>query len=459
MRLQWRGLRLTGLSTRLEGFFLRRVMPRVVVIVLVLHGLIHLLGAAKGFGWANVSVLKGPIGPALGAAWLAAGTLIVAAAVLLAARIRWWWAVGAVAVLASQSVIFTSWSDAKVGTVANVILLAAAVYGYAAQGPRSYRAEYRRRVDTALSASLPDGVVSEADLATLPQAVAAYVRRSGAIGQPRTLNFRARIHGRTRSGADAIWMTFTGEQVNAYGPDPSRLFIMDATLFGLPFDVLHACLGPTATMRVKACSLVPMVNAAGPDMDRGETVTLLNDLCLLAPAALISAPITWHSIDEDHLRATFTNGGQTVTAELTVNQERELVDFASDDRLRATRNGKSFIRQRWSTPVRDYRYVDSRRIFTNGEGRWHAPEPEGEFTYIEFSVDKIVYNVSHARSDESAHNSSSQPPVWHPASVLPPQVLIPSNSHALPQTAGNPHRTPPSQYAVPFRANAPPSTR
>jgi hypothetical protein len=399
---------------------MRRVLRWAVVVVLILHGLTHLFGAVKGFGWANVSVLKGPIGAALGAAWLAAGILVVIAAVLLAARIRWWWVVGAVAVLASQSVIFTSWNDAKVGCVANIILLSAVVYGYAAQGPRSYRAEYRRRVDAALSASLPVEVVSKADLAALPQAVGEYVRRSGAIGQPRVLNFRARIHGRIRSGTDATWMTFTGEQVNTYGPEPSRLFIMDATLFGLPVDVLHTCFGSTATMRVKACSLVPMVNSAGPDMDRGETVTLLNDLCLLAPAALITAPITWQPIDDDHVRATFTNGAQTVTAELTFNGDRELVDFVSDDRLRASRNGKSFIRQRWSTPVGGYRTVDSRRHFRNGEGRWHAPAPEGEFTYIEFSVDEIYYNVSSTRTDTRPHHGIDHPRVRHPASALPP---------------------------------------
>src|SRR6202035_1132172 len=184
---------------------------------LVLHGVIHLLGATKGFSWADVSALKEPIGPALGTAWLAAGALVVIAAVLLATGVRWWWVVGAVAVVASQAVILTSWNDAKVGSIANVILVAAVVYGYAAQGPTSYRAEYRHRADVAFSAPLPNGIVTEVDLAALPQIVATYVRRSGAVGQPRVMNFRARIHGRIRAGADANWMTFAGEQVNTYG--------------------------------------------------------------------------------------------------------------------------------------------------------------------------------------------------------------------------------------------------
>jgi len=372
---------------------MRTMLRWIVAVVVVLHGLIHLLGAAKGLGWADVTQLKEPISTAMGVAWLAAAVLVVLAGVLLIIRARWWWVVGAVAVVASQTVILTLWSDAKAGTVANIILLAAVVYGYASQGPASYRAEYRRRVDAALTEPLPNGVVTEADLADLPEPVATYVRRSGAVGQPRVTNFQARIHGRIRAGTTTAWMSFTGEQVNTYGPQPSRLFFMDATMFGLPVDVLHTYVGPSATMRVKACSLVPMVNAAGPDMDQAETVTVFNDLCILAPAAIIDAPVTWQRVDDHHVCGTFINGAHTVTAELVFSDDHDLIDFISDDRLRASADAKNFTPQLWSTPVREYRTIDSRRVGTHGEGRWHAPEPEGEFAYLEFNLDGITYNT------------------------------------------------------------------
>jgi hypothetical protein len=206
-------------------------------------------------------------------------------------------------------------------------------------------------------------------------------------------SFVARFHGRIRSGASTAWMTYTGEQVSTYGPRPTRLFFMDATRSGLPVDVLHTYIGPSATMRVKALSLIPMVNAAGPEMDKGETVTMFNDLCLLAPAALVSAPVTWETLDDHRVRGAFTNGTHTVSADLAFNDTHELVDFVSDDRVRASSDGRSFIPQRWSTPVRDYRMINSRRVFTHGEARWHAPGPEGEFVYIEFTVDEIAYNT------------------------------------------------------------------
>lgn len=104
----------------------------------------------------------------MGAIWLIAAVVTVAAGVLLLARVRWWWAVGAVAFAVSQAVIFTSWTDAKAGTIANVILLVSVVYGWASQGPNGARAKYRRRAGDVLAAHRPGVLVTDADLANLP---------------------------------------------------------------------------------------------------------------------------------------------------------------------------------------------------------------------------------------------------------------------------------------------------
>ncbi|MEO5745651.1 MAG: DUF6544 family protein [Terracoccus sp.] len=371
------------------GGRIRTACRWIVAALVVAHGLIHLLGAAKGLGWAKVNTLSAPISPATGIAWLAAALFVATAGVLLALGTRSWWMISVIAAVLSQAVILTSWTDAKAGTVINVVLLAAVGYEFASQGPASYRAEYRRRAAAALDSPHPDTLITEADLALLPEQIASYVRRSGALGRPRVTTFRALIHGRIRSGATAPWMAFTGEQVNTYGKEPSRVFFIDATMFGLPVDVLHVYAGQAATMRVKVCSVVPIVNAAGADMDRAETVTMFNDLCVLAPAALIDAPVAWTTIDDDHIHGTFTNGAQTVSADLTF-LDGILVNFVSDDRMAASRDGSSLTAQRWSTPLRDYRTINARQVATRGEGRWHAPE--GEYAYLEYILDDIAYN-------------------------------------------------------------------
>jgi hypothetical protein len=371
--------------------------------VVIAHGAIHLLGAANGLGWAVVPQLARPIGPVLGAGWLLAAVLTISAGALFVTSVDWWWVVGAPAALVSEAVILFDWSDAAFGTLANVLLAAAVTYSYAAHGPRSFEREYQRRAGEALRTSISrsgavpgDGgvVLTEAALEPLPAPVARYIRQSGAVGKPQVGSFRAIIHGKIRSGPGKPWMTFTGEQVNTFGPVPDRFFKMDATMARLPVDVLHVFAGDAATMRVKLCSLLPMVNVSGPELTRAETVTLLNDMCVMAPSALATASITWTLLDDHRARATFTRYGHSVTADLVFNDRDQLVNFASDDRYAASPDGKTFRRQRWSTPLQGYRSFHGRTISASGQACWRTPEPEGQFTYLEFRVDEITYQAA-----------------------------------------------------------------
>lgn len=363
-----------------------------IAMLIVAHGLIHLLGAASAFGWGKPGQLMESVDATHGALWLAGAATSVAAGMLLLRRNRRWWIVGAVAVVVSQVAIVTSWSDAKFATIVNLVLLGACIHGYESQGPHSSRAEYHHRVSEA-SRGLPrSGSITEDDLNRLPECVAAYVRQSGAVGQPRVVCFGARFHGRIRADPHSAWMPFTGEQFNTYGNDTARTFFMDATRFGLPVDVLHVYADATASMRVKICSLVTMVDADGPVMDRGETVTVFNDMCLFAPAALVDAPIVWDDVDAFHAVGEFTNGSQTVRAELVFNDRHELVDFVSDDRSRASADGKRFTSRHWSTPTAAYQDIGTRRVCTRGTGTWRLPAPDGAFPYLEYNLDQIVYN-------------------------------------------------------------------
>jgi hypothetical protein len=364
-----------------------------MVTVVAAHAAIHLLGAAKGLGWATVPQLKQAIGVSAGLAWLAAAVAVALAAALMALGASWWWAIAALAAITSQAVILTSWQDAKAGTAVNVLLLVVAVLGGAAQGPGSFDAQWQQRADAAL-ATVPahEEPVREADLAALPAPLAGYLRQAGVVGEPRPRSLSVTFSGRIRSGADQPWMPFTGRQVSTFGHSPTRLFLLHATRAGLPVTVLHVFDRGRATMRGRLLSVVPVLDAAGPEMDRGETVTVFNDMVVLAPAALLSARVVWTSMSDREVRGTYTNGKQVVSATLTFNADDELVDFVSDDRLRASSDGTAFTRQTWSTPVQTYQRFGRHRLPAEAVARWHAPAPEGEFTYVQLVFDHITYD-------------------------------------------------------------------
>ena len=257
-----------------------------------------------------------------------------------------------------------------------------------------FRAEYDRDVAQHLARPIDAPLLTESDLAPLPPAVQRYVRLSGAVGQPRVRNFRARFHGQIRSGPKARWMAFTGEQHNFYGSatGPSRFFLMDASMFGIPFRVYHRYGDAQATMRVKAASLLTVVDAKGSEMDAAETVTVFNDLCVFAPGALLDHDIQWQQIDARTVNARFAHAGHRVHAVLSFNERGELTDFVSDDRAVVSSKGQAFTRMRWSTPLADYRAFGAHRLMAHGQGVWHAPG--GEYAYLRLDLDAIDFNLA-----------------------------------------------------------------
>jgi len=357
----------------------------ILAIPIVVHGLIHLLGFAKAFGLAEMPELRIPIARPVGLLWLAAAVSMLVTAAAFVAAPGVWWMLAFGAVVVSQVVIVTSWSDARFGTLANLFVLLLAVHGLASQGPWSLAAEYRAAVRERLEpgATVPADV-TEDDLESVPPPVQRYLRATGAVGEPRVESVRVRWSGRIRSAPDEAWMPFQAEQY-LFTDEPARLFLMDARRTGLPVDVLHVYDRGRARMDVRLLSMVPLVQQRGEDLGRAETVTVFNDLCLLAPTALLDPGIEWRTIDAHTVHARFTAGGHTVGATLVFGSDGELVDFVSDDRARSTDTGLEPTP--WSTPVGDYVRVGPRRVIGRGEGRWHPDE--GEFVYLE--LDLLAY--------------------------------------------------------------------
>jgi len=105
-------------------------MKLLFILVVVGHGLIHLMGPAKAFGFAELPQLTQPISKAMAIVWLLAAAALLATAAAVLVWPRWWWVVGTVAIALSQAAILSSWSDAKYGTVANVAVFVGVVFGY-----------------------------------------------------------------------------------------------------------------------------------------------------------------------------------------------------------------------------------------------------------------------------------------------------------------------------------------
>jgi hypothetical protein len=255
------------------------------------------------------------------------------------------------------------------------------------------KAAYHRDVDTALARYSPAAAIVDADLAHLPEPVQRYLRIAGVVGQPRVRNFRARMHGRIKLSSG--WLAIRVEQYNFFD-EPARLCLLEGSMFLLPIRGYHRYVGPSATMTVRAAGLVTVAHASGPEMDQGETVTMFNDLCVMAPGALIDRAIVWEGVDARTARAAFTNAGHTIRAELVFSAAGELTNFFSDDRYQTSPDGKTARKVRWSTPLDVYRRFGPFHLPRRGAAWWH--ESDREYPYIELDFDDIAYNLTSRRA-------------------------------------------------------------
>jgi len=354
------------------------------LFLLIIHGLIHLLGFVKGFKLAAIEELNLPVSRVAGALWLVAAILFLGTVTLNILGNNLWHWLGVFALILSQILVFSAWQDAKYATLANLFILVPLLAGIA--GSR-FEQSYEQDVRQYLQKSRPDTVeiLTEADIQSLPMPVQEYIRYTGAVGKPRIHHFRVSFEGEMREkGKD--WFPFTSEQYNFIEP-AARLFFMKASVKGLPAYGYHAYKNETARMLIKLLSLFPVVDLQNEDLFRTETVTYFNDLCLMAPAALIDERIQWEESDSLSAKATFTNNGTSISARLEFNQEGQLVNFFSDDRMEV--NASKYFT--FSTPVREYREFNGYRLPAYGEAVWHYPE--GEFVYGKFDFKAVEYNV------------------------------------------------------------------
>lgn len=232
-------------------------------------------------------------------------------------------------------------------------------------------------------------LLTSSDIAGLPTPVQRYIVYSGAVGKSVPQNFRLEFDAQMIKKPGDAPMDASSEQTNFLG-NYSRIFFMKASKFLVPFRILHVYTDQKATFVVRVASLFNAVDLSGEQLTAAETVTILNDLCVFAPGALIDKRLTWKEIDSLSCEVTFTNGAYTVSAVLYFNEKGELINFISNDRS-ALQDDGSLKKFPWITPLGNYKNFDGRMVSTAGATIYRYPE--GDFTYGTFTLKNIRYNV------------------------------------------------------------------
>jgi hypothetical protein len=361
----------------------------IFVLITLIHGLIHLMGFAKAFHYANFSQLTKEISKPLGILWFLAGSIFLFCIAIFLLKNDSWVYFALIALVLSQILIFIYWQDARFGTIANVLILLLTIIGFF---EIKFKSNYKNEVKIGLeeSKNMPKTNLTEADIANLPGPVQKYLRYTKCVGKPKVNNFRISFSGKIRNHEKEEWMPLTSEQYN-FIKTPTRLFYLDGTMKGLPVAGFHCFKNGVAFMDIRLLSIFQVAYMAGASAGISETVTFFNDMCAMAPAALIDKRIKWLEVEGNKIKTSFTNNGITISAWLYFNEKGELINFVSEDRSAANEDGTS-TKLKWSTPLRDYKDINGYKLASYAETIYTYPD--GDFTYATFTLKDLGYNLS-----------------------------------------------------------------
>src|SRR5690606_9147922 len=208
--------------------------------------------------------------------WLVVVTVLLGAAMFRVVRHESWWMLALGGVLLSQALIVIAWSVGKFGTIANALVLVAALAS-AAHVRFSHRVEAEARALLARSAGSAT-ILERAEIDGLPLPVQRWLERSGVVGRERVRTVRLKQRGDLRTGPDAAWMPARAEQYFSVEP-PAFVWKVDATMKGvLPIAGRDKYVDGRGNMLIKAASLVNVVDAADEKIDHGSMLRFLGEI-------------------------------------------------------------------------------------------------------------------------------------------------------------------------------------
>jgi hypothetical protein len=201
-------------------------------------------------------------------------------------------------------------------------------------------------------------------------------------GAPACRRFDVRQSGEIRMAPDKPWIPFEAEQwLDTAGLDFHWLARARMGRI-LPVAVVDSFKAGHGLLTVRLFGVLAVVNAEGPDVDRGEAMRALAEIPW-RPSALADAPyLSWSEVSSNTLRAEYDDGKTRCHVDLEVDGYGGVRSASAPDRPRAVQNES--LETPWRGEFSEYREFDGMRVPTRAEVSWLLPE--GVFTYFRCQV-------------------------------------------------------------------------
>lgn len=356
------------------------------LIIIVLHGLIHLLGFVKGIGLKEVKELSLPISKPLGYAWLTATILFLSYGFLYLLNSKYAWLIGLLAVAVSQIVIIIFWKDAKFGTIPNFVILivSIALFGYYSF-QQLVQQETKDLISKAKNGKII--IINESDISELPNPVKNWLRHSGAVGNASISIGKVTQKAEMRLKPDQNnWLPATAIQYTTV-INPAFIWSVDLKMNSLlNFQGRDKYEDGKGEMLIKMNSLINVVSERGEKLDEGTLQRYLGEMVWF-PSLALSPYITWEQIDENTAKATMTYKGTSGSGTFYFNSIGDITKFSA---LRYKGNEVDAKKHEWEVNTLGYKRFEGIKVPSKITSTWKLDE--GDWTWLKLEVTDIKYN-------------------------------------------------------------------
>lgn len=364
-------------------------MKYVFSILVLLHGAIHLIGFVKGFKLVQIQSFSSEISVTSAIFWFVAFSLFTMSAIGFLLEKNFWLVFGALAVVISSVLIIITWSEAKFGMIANVIILVVVVV-VVSLSSLSMNKMITRETQKILSGidSSASKVINDADVNELPDPVYKWIQNTGMIGKPAIQSAYIKQKALMKMKPDQMdWKPAEAEQ---YTVMDVPAFIWTVNMNIAPFIKIKGrdkFVDGKGEMLIKVNSLINVVNEKGERMDEGTIQRYLGEL-VWYPSLALSPYISWETIDEFSAKANINYKGTTGSGTFYFDKKGDFIKFIA---LRFKGNEADAKRYPWVLTVDDYAVFEGIKVPSKMKAKWKLDE--GDWTWLDLEITEINYNV------------------------------------------------------------------
>lgn len=361
---------------------------RIALSILIgIHGIIHLFGVFKAFGISGFNGVSQAISKTYGIFWLLAFLLFAITIIFILVHSNYWWVSSFLAVIISQVLICNNWTDAKFGTIANVIILLATIIAYS--GFSFSNKIKRERVSLFESAQFKDReIVAEKDLLSLPPVVQKWLVNCGIMGKKLISNVHLVQEVQLQMQPEQTsWSQGTAEQYFTIYPPAFSWNIKTKTNSILSVVGRDKFTEGKGEMTIKLLSLVPVANVKNDE--KVNQATLQRYLAEIAwfPSAALNQYIKWETIDDHSARACMEYNGTKGSGIFHFDESGNFEKFVA----MRYKGSDDTDPTKWTVTATKTEERNGIKIPTECEVSWDLQK--GKWTWLKLKITDIQYNV------------------------------------------------------------------